>query len=604
MIEHLRMLSAGGSGGRGMGAAIRSVIRRLEAEGGAAAGGASGASDGRGGARDQSGQDRSSTATETSAMGGYETMLDSITIAAGAAAGAHIHNGTPVVALCRPGSRDDGRRLLLAGLGPIGTVIRDTARRNMLGVRFLDPLSGTARCVPIPVGMLRSMESMYGTSLATPESVSDLCADTEQSIATRSARRAVLSLLLNWPSTVVLSTNQLGGPAQMVCLTRFIAASEHALEQASAIFNGDDAQVEDTQPSPLLFVVESTLRRLIKAEQLTGTTATLHRDPSRLQSAAALLRRSLSSQLAQSGAGGAAATGLADTLLDDCAWNVRESTKPADFEDARVVESLHPYFQRCDYPGEVVIEGARGIVVGFDPATSLGAGAQLRLFGPKGEVIRKIDSSTAVSEIGEITIQSDRVAYRFTARPEVSDAERSFGFRFVVAPLRGMQWLSERSVLQDASLEWAAWLLRFLAQGKGAGTAQAVHSSVIVGALVDYLQTQGAPFKENIVSLLSQLLSDPGAFPRDSPPPFAAFDAISAGVVRECEKLRAESAIQVPPKLQALVQMCVLAQRARRIVDSGSKEPPARPVNVNEDFTRSGLFGMGDLVLKVPVAAF
>lgn len=250
----------------------------------------------------------------------------------------------------------------------------------------------------------------------------------------------------------------------------------------------------------------------------------------------------------------------------------------------------------------MVIEGARGIVVGFDPATKLSGNACLRLFGRDGEMIKRIDARTNTSEIGELTIQSDRVSYRFSASTAAAEEERGYGYRFVVAPLRGMQWLSEQGVLRDASLEWAAWLLRFLAEGKGAGTSHAVHSNVIVGALVDYLQTQGAPFKENIVSLLSQLLADPRAFPADAPPPFAAFDAITAGVMAECDKLRLRGSLTVPARLQSMLQMCVLALRARRI--SASKEPAAVPFNASTDIVQSGLFGFGGMALKNPVQAY
>ena len=268
-------------------AVLRAVIRRIEDESDGAAAGSERSDDAHGPVSSQT----TTARDDASMMGGYETMLDSIQVVAAAAAGAHIHHGTMLLAACRPGERSDGRRLLLAGLGPIGTVVRDSARRNMLGMRFVDPVSSVARSVLVPVGILRSTESIYSEALASPETICNLSADTEQSIATRSARRAVLSILLNWPTTVPLTTEALGGPGPMVCLTRFIAASEHALEKSSAIFSGDDDDASsDSGQSSLLFVVESTLRRLIASERTSGVVAKLHRDSRHLRSAAALLQ--------------------------------------------------------------------------------------------------------------------------------------------------------------------------------------------------------------------------------------------------------------------------------------------------------------------------
>jgi len=118
---------------------------------------------------------------------------------------------------------------------------------------------------------------------------------------------------------------------------------------------------------------------------------TMSRDYRSLQSAANLLHGSARG-IPAAGSGAASGSGcLADVLLDDCAWNVRESTKPPNFVDSKMMESLHPYFPQCNYEGEVVIDGARGIVMAFDPATALGPGAQLTLMDGTGKVLRKID---------------------------------------------------------------------------------------------------------------------------------------------------------------------------------------------------------------------
>jgi len=119
---------------------------------------------------------------------------------------------------------------------------------------------------------------------------------------------------------------------------------------------------------------------------------------------------------------------------------------------------------------------------------------------------------------------------------------------------------------------------------------------------MDYLQTQGAPFKGNIVSLLSQLMAHPEAFPRSAPPPFAVIDAVSSQVMQQCDRERKKSSVFIKPQLQALVQMCVLAERSKRMIQSN--EPPPAPLDVRTATTTTGFMFGSTTRLRTPVKRF
>ena len=85
------------------------------------------------------------------------------------------------------------------------------------------------------------------------------------------------------------------------------------------------------------------------------------------------------------------------------------------------------------------------------------------------------------------------------------------GFRFRVTPLRGLNsWTNETQVLQNPSLEWASWLMGLMGSSKA--LSEEVHDENILKALVRYLRSPGAPFKERIVSLTTQLCKEPHLF--------------------------------------------------------------------------------------------
>ncbi len=156
--------------------------------------------------------------------------------------------------------------------------------------------------------------------------------------------------------------------------------------------------------------------------------------------------------------------------------------------------------------------------------------------------------------------------------------------RFTAAPIHGLQWLSEREVFHDASLEWACWVLQFLLNdGQDIRSVGAVHNTKVFDALVRYLRTPGAPYKGRIISLLTQLLQSPELFPPSALPNVKTLETVEAAAVVLCVKDREDDTVTcVAPRLQALMEaLCTarlfsrsLVPKSEAVVDTIYTLPP------------------------------
>jgi hypothetical protein len=255
-------------------------------------------------------------------------------------------------------------------------------------------------------------------------------------------------------------------------------------------------------------------------------------------------------------------------------------------EGRQMIESLHPYFHRCEYAGEVVSEGAKALRVSFDPRSELAReGSTLTFYADRGlsqplasypvrsSATQQGGSSAQPSLRGPpafppFVVHSDRVYYRFSSAKR-EDANHGWGYRAYVAPMRGLQWRSERQVAAEPSLEWACWLLEFLLREAAEHSVElfaAVHTRSIFEALVGYLRTPGAPFKARIVLLLTELLLNPAAFlAAAGSGGAAAGSGREGGSARDETAAAASSPLSGVPDLTHLLGVADLAlQRALR----------------------------------------
>ena len=127
-------------------------------------------------------------------------------------------------------------------------------------------------------------------------------------------------------------------------------------------------------------------------------------------------------------------------------------------------------------------------------------------------------TSASVRPWKSLVVHSDKFSFMFRSQ-EGDTNSQCWGYRFHVSVIKGLQWLCERDVLMESSLEWACWVLQFLLnEGRSIQAVGAVHNIKVYDALVSYLRTPGAPYKYKILALLTQLLQTPHLFPSDALP--------------------------------------------------------------------------------------
>ena len=86
----------------------------------------------------------------------------------------------------------------------------------------------------------------------------------------------------------------------------------------------------------------------------------------------------------------------------------------------------------------------------------------------------------------------------------------------------------------------------------------AVHNSKVYEALMSYLHTPGAPFKNRIISLLTQLLLSPSLF--QFPPDISKLDRLQPAVVRVLDSLAGTTSI-ICSNIQALIETIITAHQ-------------------------------------------
>lgn len=385
---------------------------------------------------------------------------------------------------------------------------------------------------------------------------------TESALATHAARRAVMSLLLSWPVAIPCTLATVGGADALLSLAKVVAASENVFSTLGT----ESGDRTSSAVSPLMDLVKNRLKGFLQLER--GASAA----PRGVKT-------------------------LSSALVGDCTTNVENSTQPGDVSEVITSESLHPHFPKCDYHGEVAFEGAKALSVSFHPMSGVSSGSLSILRGKGGSTLAEFSSTDSFRSI---VVHGDRLHFRFHADSDGSVV--GWGYSFDVSPMRGLQWLNEREALADPSLMWACWLLRYLLdEVKDLVQPGAVRSRAVFDALIRYITTSGAPFKHQIVSLLSQLLTNPELLPRGAGgPDYGKFAVLERVVLQRIDAERASGDVFLPWKLQQLAEMCAMARYARRCVE----EPrfPRVPFDPARDMTRPKLSFLSNAKLVQPVA--
>jgi hypothetical protein len=90
------------------------------------------------------------------------------------------------------------------------------------------------------------------------------------------------------------------------------------------------------------------------------------------------------------------------------------------------------------------VEGARALWVTFDPRCQLGNGAVLSFFSDRAQRTPVMQCSGGARSFRAFVVHGDTVftQFRSSNQPGLS----GWGYRFFVAPMEGLQWLSEPQV--------------------------------------------------------------------------------------------------------------------------------------------------------------
>ena len=248
--------------------------------------------------------------------------------------------------------------------------------------------------------------------------------------------------------------------------------------------------------------------------------------------------------------------------MNECIVNLERSTRTSSHDEFVTRESLHPLWPRCEYTGDVIFEGCKAIRINWDPTLTdsewkEGVSLSFYLDEEADLLIRTFDHANPVESF---IVQSDKLYFKFTSKLPAGDMSQQ-GFCFRVSPLRGLSvWKNEEQVLRDPSLKWASWLMMFLMRSSEA-LSREVHDPNIFAALVQYMRSPNAPFKERIVSLLTQLCKEPHLF--STMPNLRALRAVARTIMNRADAVHKES-IFLPQRLLSLVELAVTVELCTR----------------------------------------
>ncbi len=240
-------------------------------------------------------------------------------------------------------------------------------------------------------------------------------------------------------------------------------------------------------------------------------------------------------------------------------------------------ESLHPHYHSCETHDTLTFPGARALWVFFDSRSETHQNARLNFFAG----LPSKTGGASVHSVGghpknfrPFVIHGDTVHLSFHASH--SSSEACWGYRMYVAPMLGLAWTNEAQVATGAaSLEWACYALEFLLgsfeAGESASSSSAVHSAAVFNSLVSYLRARGTPFKSRVVSLLTQLLKSPEAYPSGALPNMALLHGVEKAVFKYVEaELRRSEGKAFPAGLLQLIELLITARMAQRTMDAAS----------------------------------
>eukprot|EP00501_MAST-03F_sp_TOSAG23-6_P000125 GSMAST32.ASY1.ANO1.127.1 assembled CDS len=257
---------------------------------------------------------------------------------------------------------------------------------------------------------------------------------------------------------------------------------------------------------------------------------------------------------------------LGSELVRQCTSHLLQSTSQ-ETKSIKTYESLHPFVSTCNYLFAVSFSAAKAVRVTFDRRCETAKGCVLKFWADKGKSNliasmqgSSIDSqrdSASSSEWRAFIIHQEKFWVSFSSN-KPNNSEHGWGYKFVVSPIH-----VQLEVVEESCLEWACWVLEFLLSEGDDKIRRAIHTPAVVEALLRYLRTSGAPYKNRVVALLTQLLKRPNLFPGDGIGfPISCISVVQQiGNSRRDSRNRKQSCELLPSRLQSLLELSVTARK-------------------------------------------
>lgn len=294
--------------------------------------------------------------------------------------------------------------------------------------------------------------------------------------------------------------------------------------------------------------------------------------------------------------------GLALGLIGEIARNVAggdvetPSTARAKPEpsEAIVLQSLHGFPVNVSWASDVVVPGAKALVVQFDSRCAIPPSAQVEVVQPQGALaipLRPIKGSASsdAAVFEPLVVQSDTVRMQSAYFPaeerlaSVGEDSRFWGWRVRVTPvLRLTTGDGEEEDSASASFQFGSFLWAFVTRAcPEVAASGALHSTHVVHALITHLAKPRRKYKDRAISMLAQLLATPELLESGSSGPRDALKQLGNTMLSAvtAEVNRRGDGVEYPSGLLQALQLAVLAKRASGIcfksdVDMLTLSPP------------------------------
>ncbi len=445
--------------------------------------------------------------------------------------------------------------------GHPGIVVDVDAKRKEDGpvqyvkLGIIDQSTGIETVRWYPIDRLRRPVELFGSILRGKATIQLKILGTCTALSTLFAREALLSMMLDFDDKFL--AKDFGGGKNLLSLLKYVAAADNNFNMG--YLSGENVKMDSKSEL-------ERLKNLLNSMCILESNVAKERDVNAIQS-----ENNVSN--------------LSNELVLDCTENIYSCTltdSNTDNDDLCVKETLHPLWPTCTYSGDIVLKDAGAMRVDFDYAwTDLqwrSKTIELSFYTDKSyrSVVHKFNESNPPKSF---IVEVSQLYFKFTSNyltpKEIRDHAKFIykGFKFKATPIRGWGlWRNEVQVANDPSMHWACWLMNFVLSC-GGSTAAKIHDPEVFEALVNYLRSPNAPFKNKIMSLLLQLCQSPWKF--ENRPNFQLLAGVEKVVMERAEKEHADNLFlpQPLPSLVELVMTARLSAMSQQMNDRRALEP-------------------------------